>query len=87
MKRRGLIIWALCCVGITFIIFASIGVFYTGYAIEENNKKIEHNQLLNNQKMCGIFDLILQEGREGDFKTRVRQIYNDPLYRCRDVEK
>lgn len=79
--KRG---WAIAAVGITIIVFASLGVFYTGYAIDRNNKKIEHQSTVSNQKWCGILSLIVKEGRPGPFKDSVVELYND--YQCQKVE-
>lgn len=47
MRWRGLYVWAVCSVLITFIVISAIGVFYIGYAIDRNN-----------QKACGMYNLV-----------------------------
>lgn len=84
MKHRVLLVWAVCCVLITIIAFASVGVFYTGYAIDRNNKNIEQQTTANNQKWCRLLKLVVTEGRRGPFQDAITQLYSD--YQCEKVE-
>lgn len=81
--------WAIAAVLIVIIAFAGVGTFYTGYAIDKNNReqneRITHERIVNNQKWCKLFDKILSQARPGPFKDAIAEIYNDTEYRCRSV--
>lgn len=89
-RPGGRLRWALAVFGITLVVIACLGIFYTGYAIEQNNRRqnalIEQQRIKSNQQFCGIFRLILETGRPGPFKDAVVKVYNSEDYQCRKVE-
>lgn len=89
-RPGGRIKWAVAVFGITVIVIGCLGIFYTGYAIDRNNReqneKIEQQRIVSNQRFCGIFQLILDEGRPGPFQQAVKEVYSSPDYRCDKLE-
>lgn len=89
-RPGGRLKWAFAVFGITVIVLGCLGAFYTGYAIEKNNReqnaKIERQRIISNQRFCGLFRLILEEGRPGPFQEAVKEIYNSPDYQCQRIE-
>lgn len=89
-RPGGRLKWAFAVFGITFIVLGCLGVFYTGYVIDKNNKEqlalVNEQRIKSNQRFCGILKLILETGRPGPFKDAVAEIYTSPDYQCQKVE-
>ncbi len=76
------------------LIFIIAALFvYNGYRnhvtnelIAKNTERIQHQNMVNNQKFCRMFSLIIEEGRHGPFRDAIISIYNDDAYQCEKVE-
>jgi hypothetical protein len=89
-RPGGRVKWAVAVFGITFIVLGCLTMFYTGYAIERNNREqlqiIDEQRISSNQQFCGILKLILDTGRPGPFKDAVAKVYDSQDYQCEKVE-